>query len=252
MNALPLIPTQAGTGSSPSHNSVTPQFLGAVAPPWHTSIVLFVLLGFSLAGALNPNLSPLGAAHGRAGGYVFVMLFEWIIVAFIWYGVSRRGIRMADLVGGSWERPVAFLRDLGIALTFLIICGVGLLNGLGYLLKAAPNQAIREILPQTPTEIVLFLALSLTAGFCEEVIFRGYLQRQFAALTRTAAGGIVLQGITFGVGHGYQGWKFMLLVAVYGSLFGLLAHWRRSLRPGMITHFVQDGVGGLVARHLMR
>ena len=94
--------------------------------------------------------------------------------------------------------------------------------------------------------------LTATAGFCEEVIHRGYLQCQFAALTRSAIGGIVLQGIEFGVGHGYQGWRFIVMIAILGTMLGLLAHWRRSLRPGMIAHFVQDSVGGILARHILR
>jgi membrane protease YdiL (CAAX protease family) len=195
---------------------------------------------------------PFVGALGRAWGYVLVTTFEWVVVAFIWYGVNRQEVSLSDLIGGSWARPVAVLRDLAIAVGFLVICGAGVLNGLGYLLKAAPNQAIRSMLPHGPTEIILYLMMALTAGFCEEVIFRGYLQRQLAALTQAAAGGIVLQGIAFGVSHGYQGWKFMLLIVVYGTLFGVLAQWRRSLRPGMITHFLQDGIGGLLARYLLR
>ena len=249
MNALPMISTQAVAGSAPSPNSAAPR--GAVAPPWHTAIVLLVLLSFSLAGALNHNLSPLGGALGRSTGYVLVMLFEWVIVAFIWYGVSRRGIRMADLIGGRWERPVHALRDLGIGLAFLVVCGIGVVNALGYLLKAAPNQAIRSMFPQSVSEIVLYLMLSLTAGFCEEVIFRGYLLRQFSALTRSLLGGIVLQAIVFGLSHGYQGWNLMLLISIYGVCFGLFAHWRRSLRPGMLAHALQDTLGGL-AGFLMR
>ena len=34
-------------------------------------------------------------------------------------------------------------------------------------------------------------------------------------------------------------------------LFGILAEWRRSLRPGMIAHALQDGVVGLLARHAL-
>jgi CAAX protease family protein len=222
----------------------------AVAPAWHTAIVLFVMLGLSLAGALKGNLPGIGA-HGRASGYILVMVLEWLIVAFIWYGVSRRGILMRDLVGGSWARPVAVLRDLAIAIGFLIISGL-ILNGLGYLLKAAPNEAIRNLFPHGPTEVIFYLMLTLTAGFCEELIFRGYLQRQFTALTQAAAGGIVLQGIVFGASHGYQGWRFILLITVFGTMFGLLAHWRGSLRPGMIGHFLQDGIGGLLASRAMR
>ncbi len=94
--------------------------------------------------------------------------------------------------------------------------------------------------------------LALTAGIGEEILFRGYLQRQFAALTRSTATGLVLQGVAFGAAHGYQGKKYMCVIAVYGCLFGLLAYWRRSLRPGMMAHFLQDAVGGLVGRHFLK
>lgn len=221
----------------------------AVAGAWHTTVVLFLIFGLSLIGARTGNLPGIGA-HGRAPGYVLIALFEWAIVAVIWYGVRRRGIRMADLVGGTWVRTVHVLRDLAIGIGFITVCGVGLVNGLGYLLKATPNEAFRNLFPRGPTEIILYLALTLTAGFCEEVIFRGYLQRQFTALMRSSAGGIVLQGIAFGAAHGYQGWKFMLLVGVYGTTFGLLAVWRRSLRPGMLAHFLQDAIGGILGPYL--
>jgi uncharacterized protein len=240
MSSSQTVPTEAG--NEPTHRTV--------AASWHTAIVILVLFGLSLVGAKSGSL-PGVRTYGRAGGYALVMIIEWLTLAFIWYGVSSRGISMSALVGGSWARTVYLRRDLGIAVGFVIICGVGVLNGLGYLLKVGPNQAMRQMFPQTPTEIILWISMSMTAGFCEEVIFRGYLQRQFSALTRAATGGIVLQGIVFGAAHGCQGWKLMLLIAIYGSLFGLLAQWRHSLRPGIIAHFLQDGMGGLLARHLM-
>jgi membrane protease YdiL (CAAX protease family) len=220
----------------------------AIAPAWHTAIVLLALLCLSLAGARSGNLPFMG--YGRATAYVLVMVFEWAIVAFIWYGVSRRGVRLREFIGGTWPSAIAVVRDLAIAIGFLIISQV-VLGGLQRLLKAVANPAIRNMLPQSSAEIALFVMLALTGGFCEEVIYRGYLQRQFAALTKAAVGGIILQGIAFGISHGYQGWKWMLIIVVFGSMFGLLAYWRRSLRPGMLAHFVQDGVGGLLARHLL-
>jgi membrane protease YdiL (CAAX protease family) len=214
----------------------------AVAPAWHTAIVLSALLGMSIVGALAGV-----GAHGRVGGYVLAMIFEWAITGFIWHGLSRRGINISELVGGSWARPLAVIRDIAIAIGFLVIANLAL-GGLGYLLKATTNQATRNMLPHGPTEVTVYLLLVVTAGFCEELIFRGYLQRQFTALTRAAAGGIALQGVVFGASHGYQGWKSMLIITVYGVMFGLLAHWRRSLRPGMVAHLLQDGVGGLLSR----
>jgi hypothetical protein len=38
----------------------------------------------------------------------------------------------------------------------------------------------------------------------------------------------------------------MIVIAVYGCMFGSLAWWRKSLRPGMMAHFIQDAIGGLV------
>ena len=230
--------------------NLLPQRVAPVDSAWHTVVVLLVQLGFSLAGALNRNLSPLGWSRSRAAGYIFVIVFEWIIVAYIWFALKRRGISMRQLISGRWSSAKEILRDLGIGLSFFLLVGGGMVGGLGHFIKAPPNEAFRHMIPQSATELVLWIVLSATAGFCEEVIFRGYFQRQFSALTGSIAGGIVLQGIVFGLSHGYQGGIFVLLLALYGTMFGLLAHWRRSLRPGMLAHFMQDAIGG-VAGHLM-
>lgn len=79
----------------------------AVAPAWHTAIVLFIVLGFSFESGRSGNL-PGVAAYGRAGGYVLVMIMEWGVVAFIWFALSRRGIRMADLIGGLGRGRLPF------------------------------------------------------------------------------------------------------------------------------------------------
>jgi CAAX protease family protein len=88
----------------------------------------------------------------------------------------------------------------------------------------------------------------MTAGICEETLFRGYLQRQFIALTKNAPAGIVGSAVLFGAAHGYQGiWK-ATLIAFGGSILGTAAYLRKSTRPGMVAHFLQDLLGGLM-RH---
>jgi uncharacterized protein len=220
----------------------------AIAPAWHTIAVLLVLLGVSLVG----SRVELPGSHGRVPRYLLAMLVEWATVAFIWWGLRRRGVRLCDLIGGSWARRIHILRDLGIGIAFVVIFGFGVTQALSYLLKVVQPPALRVMMPQTPVEMVLWVLLAMTGGFCEEVIFRGYLQRQFAVLTRSLVGAIVLQAIAFGLSHGYQGWKLMSIIAVYGACFGWLAHWRRSLRPGMLGHALQDTTVGLLARFLLR
>jgi membrane protease YdiL (CAAX protease family) len=219
----------------------------AVAPAWHTAVVLLVLFGISALGARQQGLPSIG--HGHVAGYLSVIAFEWLLTVFIWFGIRRRDMRLRELIGGSWPSTRAVLRDLGIAVLYLIAAHL-VLAGLGYLLEVTPTPGVRSLFPNGPIEDVLWVMLSLTAGICEEIFFRGYLQRQFAALTKSTAAGLILQGVVFGASHGYQGWKYMCIIAVYGSMFGLLAQWRGSLRPGMITHFVQDALGGLLGSRL--
>jgi membrane protease YdiL (CAAX protease family) len=123
---------------------------------------------------------------------------------------------------------------------------VPLVGGLAYLLGASTNSALANIPPKTVFELLVFMALAASAGFGEELLFRGYLSQQFGAWTGSRAIAIILQGIVFGLAHGFYG-KAMLAVMLQGGLLGLLAHWRKSLRPGMLAHGLQDTIGGLVA-----
>jgi len=94
-------------------------------------------------------------------------------------------------------------------------------------------------------EIVVWIAVSLVGGVAEEIVFRGYFQRQFEALTQSRWVALALQAVLFGVSHGYQGVSACLKITVIGVLFGLLALWRRSLRPGMVAHVWTDIASGI-------
>jgi membrane protease YdiL (CAAX protease family) len=84
------------------------------------------------------------------------------------------------------------------------------------------------------------MLVALSAGFCEELVFRGYFQRQFHALTGSLAAAVALQALVFGAGHFYEGGWAVAQITLYGVLFGLLAAWRKNLRPGMLAHAWSD------------
>ncbi len=227
---------------------------GLIAPRWHTLAVLLLILAFALTAALgshSPNMTPPIRPEIRVTGYIFAAVVEWLILAFVWFGVRKRNVTLSDLIGGRWSNWLALLRDLGIVVLFFIASNIvsALLTGF---LKVDPGQAVREMLPHSGLEASLYLLMALTAGFCEEIIFRGYLQKQFTAMTGNAGAAVVAQGILFAIFHGNQGPKFMVIIAMYGWLLGALAYWRRSVRPGMIAHFMQDGLVGLLAPSLFK
>jgi len=55
----------------------------------------------------------------------------------------------------------------------------------------------------------------------------------------------LLQAVLFGISHGYQGIEASVKIAVIGALYGLLALWRGSLRPGMMAHAGSDILSGI-------
>jgi len=67
------------------------------------------------------------------------------------------------------------------------------------------------------------------------------------AFTGSAPAGILISAAAFGVAHVYQGYRVGILIGLYGTMFGILAHWRGSVRPGMMAHAWQDSVSGILA-----
>jgi hypothetical protein len=102
------------------------------------------------------------------------------------------------------------------------------------------------MVPQNVLEASAFLAAALTAGFVEEFVFRGYLQRQITAFSGSVVIGSALQIFLFIQGHYFQGLVRLIPVALFGLLFTVLSLWRKSLRPGMIAHGLGDGFGPMV------
>jgi membrane protease YdiL (CAAX protease family) len=212
-----------------------------VAPRWHTAVALLIIFSVSGVGAYRHSLSPVGFAHGKSLGYLSVIVMQWLTLAFICYGVRQRGLAFPGLIDGSWPRWTSVLRDIVLAVGFIIVSAI-ILASVSHLLHAGNRDVLARLLPHTRIEIALYLLLCATAGFCEEIIFRGYLQKQFCAWTHSVSAGLILQAVVFGAAHGYQGPRLMVVITVFGLLFGLLAQGRQSLRPGMIGHFLQDAL----------
>jgi membrane protease YdiL (CAAX protease family) len=219
----------------------------ALAPWWHTLLVLMLLAAGSVASAYENGLpnAHLPEMSSRLSGYFTVIAEEWLLFFLIWLALKSRGISVGNLVSGRWPTFRSFFKDLGLAVGFLAVMLV-LLSIIPFVLGARHNANLATIVPKTWLELLIWLAMSASGAFCEEFAFRGYFTRQFRAWTGSAAFAIVLQGIVFGLSHGYY-YKLMVVIMVHGCLLGCFAHWRMSLLPGMLAHGLQDALGGVLA-----
>jgi membrane protease YdiL (CAAX protease family) len=222
-----------------------------VAPWWHTALLIIFFMALAAGGSVlqrgarsqanlvahRPNMIPI---------YISLIVMQWGLIYYIWKGgLRRRGISILQLVGGRWQNLRAVIVDI------LLAFGIwALWMGISYGLQrvAGPNHAasISPMLPRGVAETILWVMVSISAGISEELTFRGYLQRQFAALTGSLPMAFILQILVFGIAHAYQGALACLACALYGVLFTFVALWRKSLRPDMIAHAWTDTVAGLL------
>jgi membrane protease YdiL (CAAX protease family) len=226
-----------------------------LAPMWHTILLVAVMLANSYLTAsfmASHRASP-ARSGPRTGDYLFTIGFELFLLMLVWLGLrlKKRGLR--EIIGGKWNSAEDFLIDVGIALGFWLVSAAVLL-GLAYVLGQASaaqvndmKQRLGGLIPRSGVEVMIWVSLSMIAGFVEEIIFRGYLQQQLGVVTGNAYVGLIVSALIFGGGHGYEGTRNMIRICVFGALFGILALWRKSLRPGMIAHAWQDGFAGVAA-----
>ena len=254
---------------------VAPAALPAIAPAWHTAVLVAVIVVFSVHGA-----SRFSAAHAeinRLATYSFTAAMEALLLAWVLFGLRLKKVPLRSLLGARALSLHSIAQDLCFAMGFwilsLIVLGTlsmawlrtesalahrpattysaGEAGKTGQSLAYDPSKleslrALKQIAPANGREIAAWILLCMLVGFTEEIVFRGYLQRQFIGWARGSVGwGVLASAVVFGSAHAYEGARGMVLITVFGVLFSLLALYRRSLRAGIFAHAWHDLIAGL-------
>ena len=175
--------------------------------------------------------------------YLVAAVMDWALLYYCWVGVHHREGTLKTLSGGRCTTWKSVAVDVAIALPFWGIWE-GAAFGVHWLLGPSNAKTVDSLLPRGLLEILVWIGVSITAGVCEEIAFRGYLQKQLEALGGGVVVAVLGQGLVFGIVHSYQGWKNTVVISVLGILFGVLAAWRKNLRANMLVHAWADVWGG--------
>jgi len=203
----------------------------ATAPIWHTCCVLALLTASSGLLAFV-HLGSASAKLGHLSLFVIVTLMEWVVFAFSLWNSS---VVFVEFVKRAARAPRSLLLDIPVALLLSAITFVVALI-LARVLGQSGWASVQGMRPNNGFEIAAWIVMAISAGICEETVFRGYLQRQISFFSGRVSIGIFGQAAVFGLCHAYQGWKNMVLIFVLGCIYGVSVVVRRGLRANMIAH----------------
>ena len=228
--------------------------LGPSLPLWHTGLIVALVATASILGARGVTHAPVSASRANnLPSYLASIAMEWTLAGITFWGLHLRRTPLREVFGETAmdERPGGWLRDVAAATIFWIVSLI-MLGSLANMLQhfhLHPENirtTISKLAPYSVPELAAWTALSISAGICEEFIFRGYLQLQLTRVSHRLSIGAVASALVFGFSHGYEGLSGMLLIVAFGALFSVLRIVRGNLRAGIIAHAWHDFLSGMV------
>jgi membrane protease YdiL (CAAX protease family) len=183
-----------------------------------------------------------GDLEARRRTYRSTIIEQWGLAAaavalWLWGGRSPASLGLAAPHG--WRFVVGLVVGLAL-IAFLrqqrraVIARPAVLDRLRGTIDSA-----RALVPHTAREYALWVPLSITAGVCEEILYRGYLTGWLTpALGAIAAP--VLATVLFGLAHIYLGRTGAIRAAMAGGLMALFVALTGSLWVSMILHAAID------------
>jgi membrane protease YdiL (CAAX protease family) len=227
--------------------------------PWDFWLIFFVLaVLLPWRGRLRMKkmlAAPETAPRDRLLLYGSTILFQWFMVAVIVWRSHARGFRPGNLGlaihGGLRTLAAAIVGAATLAaFQWLNLRRLGRTPGK---IRDFMQQLAQRIFPQSPAEFSAYLALAMTAGLCEEFIYRGFAMTVLQNIGFSIWLVVFISSILFGLAHLYQGRGGFVGTFVIGVVFGIARIAYDGLIPAMAWHFAVDAVAGVAGpKYLLR
>lgn len=219
--------------------------------PWDIFVIFFVLgviVPWRGRAKMRQILAkPRVESAERLSLYASTIAFQWVAVVIAGWRGWAHGFTSLEL--GLVVSDCAAIAALSVLGTVLIVVLQWLnLRRMGRSASRfrAPLQAVAErILPQSRMELIPFFALAVTAGVCEEFLYRGFAMAAFLRCGLPAWIAVVASSLLFGLAHLYQGKGGLAATTILGLLFGATRIVVVSLIPVICWHIGVDMIAGV-------
>jgi uncharacterized protein len=239
--------------------SITASVFSFIVMHWDFALILLFLgLAVPLLGRRRVRQlmqMPSTTKMDRLSLYASTLAFQWIAAGVILWRSSAHEIR-AGQIGLAIPNP-ALVVTVSVVLSALIllnqIMGLRRLVAQPEKIQGVLPQLALKLFPQDDVERLAFFALVATVALCEELIYRGFVQRVFQDWSR---GSVILavlgSAVFFAFAHLYQGRRGLISTLAIGLLFSTIRAWTGSLLPCVVAHFIADITVGMLAPGRLR
>lgn len=207
----------------------------------HRWQVQLVLVGFPALYIVNSflpwslNLFGWGDRSWYLPFLASVFVLHWLTTITMIVLVYRAGGTFNDL-----GLKLSTGRILMAAAVFVAFGGALLWLRTTWPLPSEPPGNWQALYPFTWTERVTMLLISVTAGICEELIYRGFALRTLTGRGMALWLALLLSGLSFAMVHGLAGILMLPVFLVAHALFAGIFLWRKSLWPAIYIHVLWD------------
>lgn len=185
--------------------------------------------------------------------YASTIAFQWLAVALVGWRVWARGYT---------PRHLGLVFHGGARLLVAGLVGAAVIGGLQWFnlrrvgrippeSRGAIQAVAERVLPQSAVELLPYLALAITAGLCEEFLYRGFAMAALASAGIPPWLVVLVSSLLFGLAHSYQGRGGMAMTFVVGLVLGASRLTYNSLIPAIFWHGAVDVVAGVAGRRYL-
>jgi len=207
------------------------------------------VLGRRIMGRLERDVAN-GVRGARMRAYGLNIVLQWGMTAIFlvwWLALGRTTAEIGlhfHVAGLEW---IAVAVCLALTALFAVTTLRASRNPKSLDDVRAQIGRLSALAPHTSAELRRFDQVSVSAGICEEIFYRGLLLTALTALVGLWPA-VLLSSVAFGIGHAYQGVTGALRTGLVGLVLALAVVFSGSLPVAMLMHAVLDMVQGRLLR----
>jgi membrane protease YdiL (CAAX protease family) len=207
-------------------------------PLWQVMLILIGLPVVYIVNSLMPWSIRLLRHHDHSFFFQFwgsIVVLHWSSVALVIILLKRIGAGLPNIGLNLSLLRIALMVGISIIVgaTLIILRSAGIDHG-------SKNPDV--VSPATIGERYFWIFMSITAGFCEELVYRGFAIRALQGQNVRTWLSVCIATLSFVLMHGISVLTLVPFTIIYvaGLIFSLLFLWRHSLLPVICVHSLFD------------